>query len=52
MSTSTDFATRLKKARLTKGWSMDKLCENMDPPVSKMTISRYEKGEPKPSPSI
>ena len=52
MSILTDFATRLKKARLTKGWSMDKLCENMDSPVSKMTISRYEKGELKPSPSI
>lgn len=49
MSTLTDFATRLKNARLTKGWSMDKLCENMDPPVSKMTISRYEKGEILPS---
>ena len=36
MPTLTDFATRLKNARLTKGWSMDKLCENMDPPVSKM----------------
>lgn len=49
MSTLTDFATRLKNARLAKGWSMDKLCENMDPPVSKMTISRYEKGEILPS---
>ena len=52
MPTLTDFTTRLKNARLTKGWSMDKLCENMDPPGSKMTISRYEKGELKPSPSI
>ena len=52
MSTLTDFATRLKNARLAKGWSMDKLCENMDPPVSKMTISSYEKGKLKPSPSI
>lgn len=49
MSSLSDFATRLKNARLTKGWSMDKLCENMDPPVSKMTISRYEKGEIWPS---
>ena len=49
MSILTDFATRLKSARLMKGWSMDELCENMDPPVSKMTISRYEKGEIMPS---
>ena len=49
MPTLTVFATRLKNARLMKGWSMDELCSRMDPPVTKMTISRLEKGELKPN---
>ena len=49
MPTLTVFATRLKNARLMKGWSMDELCSRMDPPVTKMTISRFEKGELKPN---
>ncbi|MBR4785828.1 MAG: ImmA/IrrE family metallo-endopeptidase [Fibrobacter sp.] len=49
MATLTDFPIRLKNARLMKGWSMDELCSHMDPPVTKMTISRFEKGELKPT---
>ncbi len=45
-----DFSKRLKNARLMKGWSMDELCLHMEPAVSKMTISRFEKGELKPNP--
>lgn len=44
-----DFSKRLKNARLMKGWSMDELCLHMEPAVSKMTISRFEKGELKPN---
>ncbi len=49
MAALTDFPIRLKNARLMKGWSMDELCSHMDPPVTKMTISRFEKGELKPN---
>ena len=41
---------KLKSARVMKGWSMDDLCSHMSPSVSKMTISRFEKGELKPKP--
>lgn len=49
MDSLTDFPVRLKNARLMKGWSMDELCSHMVPPVTKMTISRFEKGELKPN---
>ncbi|MCF0216505.1 MAG: ImmA/IrrE family metallo-endopeptidase [Fibrobacteraceae bacterium] len=43
------FITRLKSARLMKGYSMDELCEKMSPKVSKMTISKYESGAMQPN---
>lgn len=43
------FQTRLKSARLMKGYSMEELCEKMNPKVSKMTISKYESGAMQPN---
>lgn len=43
------FMTRLKSARLMKGYSMEELCEKMNPKVSKMTISKYESGAMRPN---
>ena len=43
------FPQRLRNARTAKGWSMEELCSRMPVPVSKMAISRYERGECKPS---
>lgn len=43
------FITRLKSARLMKGYSMEELCEKMNPKVSKMTISKYESGAMQPN---
>lgn len=49
MANLVDFPVRLKNARLMKGWSMEELCSHMEPTVTKMTISRFEKGELKPN---
>lgn len=44
MDTSEIFAARLKNARVMSGCSMDKLVSAMGNTISKMTISKYEKG--------
>ena len=46
------FAQRLKSARVMKGYSMDELVAAMNNAVSKMTISKYEKGKLAPNSSI
>lgn len=46
------FSIRLKNARIMKGFSMDDLASAMNHSVSKMAISKYEKGLMKPSSSI
>lgn len=38
------FKTRLKCARVMRGYSMSELCERIGNAVSKMTISKYESG--------
>lgn len=43
------FQTRLKSARLMKGYSMEDLCEKMEPKVTKMAISKYENGQMQPN---
>ncbi len=46
------FAQRLKNARVMNGFSMDDLVKAMDGKVSKMAISKYERGELFPSSSV
>ena len=46
------FAQRLKSARVMKGYSMDELVTAMDNILSKMTISKYEKGLIAPNSTI
>ena len=46
------FSARLKNARIMKGLSMDELCASMGNKVSKMAISKYEKGLMAPSSDI
>lgn len=48
MSDVSTFSLRLKSARIMKGYSMDELCERMEPKVSKMSISKYESGKMDP----
>ncbi len=52
MSEVSTFALRLKSARLMKGFSMDDLCERMEPKVSKMAISKYESGKMDPDSEV
>lgn len=49
MIDATVFQTRLKSARLMKGYSMEDLCEKMEPKVTKMAISKYENGQMRPN---
>ena len=44
MLTPAIFKTRLRSARVIKGYSMGVLCEKIGNAVSKMTISKYESG--------
>ena len=46
------FSIRLKNARIMKGFSMDDLAKAMNNTVSKMAISKYEKGLMKPSSGV
>ena len=46
------FAQRLKSARIMKGYSMDELVAAMGNILSKMTISKYEKGQIAPNSTI
>ena len=46
------FAQRLKSARVMKGYSMDELVAAMNNAVSKMTISKYEKGQIAPNSTV
>ena len=46
------FAQRLKSARVMKGYSMDELVAAMGNNLSKMTISKYEKGQIAPSSTV
>lgn len=46
------FAQRLKSARIIKGYSMDDLVTAMGNILSKMTISKYEKGQLAPNSTV
>jgi len=46
------FGQRLKNARIMKGLSMDELCSLMNSTISKMAISKYERGDLSPNSSI
>ncbi len=46
------FAQRLKSARVMKGYSMDELVKAIGNIVSKMTISKYEKGQLAPNSTV
>ena len=46
------FAQRLKSARVMKGYSMDELVVAMGNILSKMTISKYEKGQIAPNSTV
>ena len=46
------FAQRLKSARVMKGYSMDELVAAMGNILSKMTISKYEKGQIAPNSTV
>lgn len=52
MADTSVFSMRLKSARLMRGFSMDELCERMEPKVSKMAISKYESGKMDPDSEI
>lgn len=52
MTANEIFATRLKNARLMKGYSMDRLASEMGNAISKMTISKYENMAMSPSSSV
>lgn len=42
------FTRRLKQARLMKGFSLEKLAQSLDAPISRQAINKYEKGQMKP----
>lgn len=46
------FGQRLRNARIMKGLSMDELCSLMNSTISKMAISKYERGDLSPNSSI
>lgn len=46
------FGQRLKNARIMKCLSMDELCSKMNNTISKMAISKYERGELSPNSNI
>lgn len=46
------FGQRLRNARIMKGLSMDELCSLMNSSISKMAISKYERGEISPNSNI
>ena len=52
MNSADIFAKRLKNARLICGFSMDDLVSAMGNTVSKMAISKYEKGQIAPNSSV
>ncbi len=46
------FGQRLRNARIMKGLSMDELCSLMGNTISKMAISKYERGDLSPNSNI
>lgn len=53
MQNSTEiFAKRLKQARIREKLSMEDLCSQMECPITKQAISKYEKAQMMPSSSI
>lgn len=46
------FGQRLRNARIMKGLSMDELCSLMNSTISKMAISKYERGDLSPNSNI